>query len=61
MSIEDSTEVFAYSRVLEWGSPFGLVNFAKPRSKLPIFNNCSAHFSVGKVIYWVGNFGQWAG
>ena len=31
------------------------------RSKLPIFDCCGAHFSVGKIIYWMGNFGQWAG
>ena len=22
--------------------------------------NCDAHLSVGKIFYWVGNFGQWA-
>ena len=30
-------------------------------SKLPIFNHCDAHYFVGKIIYWAGNFGQWAG
>ena len=49
-----------------WGargdSPWGLVNFAKKLTNkllVPIFNNCGAHFSVGKIINWVGNFGQW--
>ena len=29
--------------------------------KLPIFGKIGAHFYVGKIIYWVGNFEQWAG
>ena len=29
-------------------------------STMPVLNS-GAHFSVGKIIYWVGNFGQWAG
>ena len=29
-------------------------------SELSIFNFCDAHFAVGKIIYWVDNFGQWA-
>ena len=43
------------------GFPLGLVNFAKLKSKLPIFDNRGTHFSVGKIIYWACNFGQWAG
>ena len=44
------------------GLPVGFSLFCtKLRSKLPIFNNYGAHFSVGKIIYWVGNFGQWEG
>ena len=35
--------------------------FAKFTSKLPSFNNSGVHFSVGKIIYWMGSFGQWAG
>ena len=27
----------------------------KLRSELPIFDKCGAHFSVGKIIYWVGS------
>ena len=42
-------------------SSLGLVNFAKLRSKLPMFDKCGAHFSVGKIIYWVDTFGQWTG
>ena len=31
-------------------------------NKLFICNNHNAlFFSVGKIIYWVSNFGQWAG
>ena len=35
---------------LLWGSSILL----KLRSNFLIFNNCGAHFSVGKIIYWVG-------
>ena len=48
--------------VLEWGFPFGVSQFCKNLGL-----NClclikiGAHFSMGKIIYWVGNFGQWAG
>ena len=28
------------------------------RSKLSIFYNCGVNFSVCKIIYWIGNFGQ---
>ena len=47
-------------KIINWvGSfSFGVSQF---RSKLLIFNNFDGHFSVGKIIYWVGNFGQWAG
>ena len=31
-------------------------SFNKPR--LPIFNNCGTHFSVGKINYWMSNFGD---
>ena len=42
--------------------PFGVGQFCqKLGSKFSIFNNCGAYFSVGKMIYWVDNFGQWAG
>ena len=64
---QNDTEVlFAYSGDTQVGCfPLGWVNFAKKKkknlSKFPISNNCGAHFSVGKKIYWVGNFGQWAG
>ena len=47
--------------VLERGFLLESDYFAKLRSKLPIFNNCGAHFSVGKIIHWVGNFGQLEG
>ena len=39
----------------------GWSGLQKITSKLPSFNNCGAHFPVGKIIYWVCNFGQWAG
>ena len=32
-----------------------LVSFARKKSV------DGTHFSVGKIIYWVGNFGQWTG
>ena len=34
----------------------GLSSLQKLTFKLPIFNNCGVHISVGKIIYWVGNF-----
>ena len=30
-------------------------------SKLASFETFGAHFPVGKIIYWVVSFGQWAG
>ena len=58
----DSTDVLLpILWVLECSFPFGVSQFSKNKSKLPIFNNSEAHFSVGKITYWVGNFGQWAG
>ena len=45
-------EVF---HLLGW---WGLPEFT---SKLPSFNKVNAYFPVGKMIYWVGSFGQWAG
>ena len=46
-----------YSGVAYFGgaqgvSPLELVNLAKTYYKLPIFNNCGAHFSVGNFVYW---------
>ena len=35
--------------------------FCKYTNKLPSFDNCGVHFPVGKMFYWVGSFGQWAG
>ena len=61
---QNSTEVLPIWGGGYWSgvSPLGASQlWKKLRSKLPIFNNCGAHFSVGKIIYWVGNFGQWAG
>ena len=31
------------------------------KSVWPICNDCSSHFSVVKIVYWVGDFGWWAG
>ena len=59
---QDSTEVLPILGVLEWVFSFGgQWILQKLRSKLSIFNKHGAHFSVGKKIYWVSNFGQWAG
>ena len=61
---QDSTEVLLILEgVRVFFSPLGRPKsiLQKLMSKFPIFNNCGAHFSVGKIINWVGNFGQWAG
>ena len=52
----------AYSAGARVGFPtWGSSILHKFRFKLPICNNHNAYFSVGKIIYCVGNFGQWAG
>ena len=35
--------------------------FCKNKSKSPTLRKVMPIFSVGKIIYWVANFGQWAG
>ena len=39
-------------------SPSGLDNLVKLYYELPNFDYYDAHFSVGMIIYWVGNFGN---
>ena len=60
---QDNTWGFAYSGGAQVGFfPFwGESILQKLGSKFPVSNDCGAHFSKGKIIYWVGNFGQWAG
>ena len=52
-------EVLPILGVLKWDFPFGVSQLCKNLGLN--FNNRGAHFSVGKIIYRVGNFGQWVG
>ena len=47
--------------VLEGFSPMGLVDFARNKIDMnyQFSINSAAHYSVGKIIYWVGIFEQW--
>ena len=59
----NNTEVLPILQVLEWGFQLGVSQFCTNLGLnclfviilVPIF------FSVGKIIYWVGKFGKWAG
>ena len=46
---------------LFWGAQVGLFHQSILHKIWSKIHNCGAHFSVGKIIYLVGNFGQWAG
>ena len=58
----DSTEVLPILLVLEWGFQLGIrqfyTNFGLNRLFVIIL---VLIISLGKIIYWVGNFGQWTG
>ena len=58
--VEETAPWMSLTKLLIFLS-LGVVKFAKIFSQLPIFNDCGASFSVGMTIYWVANFGQWAG
>ena len=50
---------FVYFGGARGGFSLGVSQFCKNFFNFSIFNDCGAHFSVGKMIYWVGSFGQW--
>ena len=58
----DSTEVLPILRVLEWGFQLGVRQFYTNFGSNCLFVIILVPIiSLGKIIYWVGNFGQWAG
>ena len=52
----DSTELLLILQVLKWGFKFGVSQY------VPFFVTIKLHiFAVGKIIYGMGNFDQFAG
>ena len=54
-------DVLPILRVLEWGFQLVVSQFCTNVGLNCLFVIIIVFFSVGKIIYWVGSFGQWAG